>query len=215
LPKHQTADLGPAGLGIGLVSGFARVGGGILTNIILALSELPMHKSIGRAAAVGVVVSVPATIVAAFGPTAQQAGDLGSIHLSIWACIAPAQAVAPCFGAQFAQRIAGDSLSRIFAAALGIARSLSFHCRASSRNVMAVPSVAPIRPIDHHSRRRLGTDSAYPDIFSRLGERGELLGSASHPLPSAAAPLFSHSYPLNLYLTFKTCLACRPISPVG
>jgi uncharacterized protein len=107
-----------AGLGIGLVSGFAGVGGGILTNIVLALSGLPMHKSIGRAAAVGVVVSVPATIIAMFGSTTQHAGDIGSINLSMWACIAPAQAVAAWFGAQLAQRIAADNLSRIFAAAL-------------------------------------------------------------------------------------------------
>ena len=48
-----------AGLGIGLVSGFAGVGGGILTNVVMVVSGVPMHKSIGRAAAVGVVVSLP------------------------------------------------------------------------------------------------------------------------------------------------------------
>ena len=42
-----------AGAGIGLVSGFAGVGGGILTNIVMAVSGMSMHKSIGRAAAVG------------------------------------------------------------------------------------------------------------------------------------------------------------------
>ena len=40
-----------AGLGIGAFSGFAGVGGGILTNIVMTLSGLPMHKSVGRAAA--------------------------------------------------------------------------------------------------------------------------------------------------------------------
>src|SRR3954452_11808403 len=42
-----------AGLGIGLVSGFAGVGGGIMTNVVMVVSGVPMHKSIGRAAAVG------------------------------------------------------------------------------------------------------------------------------------------------------------------
>jgi uncharacterized membrane protein YfcA len=109
-----------AGLAIGIVSGSAGVNGDILTNIVMALSGLPMHKSIGRAAAVGVIVSVPATIIAALGSKPQSAGDLGSISLSMWACIAPARAVAPWFGAQLAQLIAADSLSRIFAAALTI-----------------------------------------------------------------------------------------------
>ena len=49
-----------AGVAIGLFSGLAGVGGGILTNIVLSLSGMPMHKSIGRAAAVGVVVGLPA-----------------------------------------------------------------------------------------------------------------------------------------------------------
>jgi uncharacterized protein len=54
-----------AGAAIGLSSGLAGVGGGILTNIIMTFAGMPMHKSIGRAAAAGVVVSLPATIVAA------------------------------------------------------------------------------------------------------------------------------------------------------
>ena len=61
-----------------------------------------MHNSIGRAAAVGVVVSLPATPVAAFAPSPAQATDIGSISLSMWACIAPAQAVAAWFGARLA-----------------------------------------------------------------------------------------------------------------
>ena len=109
-----------AGLGIGLVSGFAGVGGGILTNVVMVLSGVPMHKSIGRAAAVGVVVGLPATLVAAFASTESQAADIGSINLSMWACIAPAQAVAAWFGARLAQRIAADNLSRVFACALAL-----------------------------------------------------------------------------------------------
>ena len=107
-----------AGIGIGLVSGFAGVGGGIMTNIVMALSGVPMHKSVGRAAAVGVVVGLPGTLIAAFASAPSQAADLGSINLSLWACIAPAQAVAAWFGARLAQRITADNLSRVFACAL-------------------------------------------------------------------------------------------------
>ena len=38
----------------------------------------------------------------------------------MWACIAPAQAVAAWFGARLAQRIAADNLSRVFACALAL-----------------------------------------------------------------------------------------------
>jgi len=107
-----------AGLGIGAVSGFAGVGGGILTNIVMAFSGMPMHRSIGRAAAAGVVVGLPATIAAALGSVSHEAGQLGSINLPMWACIASAQAAAAWVGAQLAQRIAAENLSRIFAVAL-------------------------------------------------------------------------------------------------
>jgi uncharacterized protein len=107
-----------AGAGIGLCSGLAGVGGGILTNIAMSLTGETMHRSIGRAAAVGVVVSVPATIVAALGPGPHGATDLGSIDLAIWACIAPAQAVTAWFGARLAQHLSAGNLSRIMGAAL-------------------------------------------------------------------------------------------------
>jgi uncharacterized membrane protein YfcA len=107
-----------AGFGIGVVSGFAGVGGGILTNIVMAFSGMPMHRSIGRAAAAGVLVGLPATAVAAFGSVSHEAGQLGSINLPMWACIAPAQAAAAWLGAHLAQRIAADHLSRIFAVVL-------------------------------------------------------------------------------------------------
>jgi uncharacterized membrane protein YfcA len=91
-----------------------------MTNVVMVLSGVPMHKSIGRAAAVGVVVGLPGTLVAAFATAPAQAADLGSINLSMWACIAPAQAVAAWFGARLAQRVAADNLSRVFAGALAV-----------------------------------------------------------------------------------------------
>ena len=77
-----------------------------------------MHKSIGRAAAAGVVVSVSATFVAAFAPGPSGPMQLGSIDLAVWASIAPAQALAAGCGARLAQRISADNLSRIMAVAL-------------------------------------------------------------------------------------------------
>jgi uncharacterized membrane protein YfcA len=102
----------------GLFSGLAGVGGGIMTNIVMRLSGLTMHQCVGRAAAVGVVVSVPAVLVAACGPGPHGGTQLGTIDLAAWALIAPTQAIAAWFGARLAQRIAGDSLSRVMAAAL-------------------------------------------------------------------------------------------------
>jgi uncharacterized membrane protein YfcA len=112
---------------IGLFSGLAGVGGGILTNIVMSLSGMPMHKSIGRAAAAGVVVSLPATIIAALASGTVTPTHLGCIDVAVWASIAPAQAGAAWVGARLAQRIAAADLSRIMAAALLITGIVMLH----------------------------------------------------------------------------------------
>ena len=107
-----------ASMGIGACSGLAGVGGGILTNVVMTLSGLPMHKSVGRAAATGIVVSIPATVVAAMATHSSNPTQLGSIDLAIWACIAPAQAAAAWLGASMAARASGLFLSRVFSIVL-------------------------------------------------------------------------------------------------
>jgi uncharacterized membrane protein YfcA len=109
-----------AGMFIGACSGFAGIGGGILTNIVMTRTGLPMHKSIGRAAAVGIVVSIPATLTAALASQAAQPLEIGAIDLPMWASIAPAQALAAWFGARLAPRLSATELSRIFACALAV-----------------------------------------------------------------------------------------------
>jgi uncharacterized protein len=121
------AFLNIASASIGLFSGLAGVGGGIMTNIIMSLSGLPMHKCIGRAAAAGVVVSVPATIIAALGPGPHGAAQLGSIDLTVLICIAPTQAAAAWLGTGLARHIAGDHLSRILAGALLATGTVMLH----------------------------------------------------------------------------------------
>lgn len=105
-------------LGIGISSGLAGLGGGIMTNVVMTLSGLPMHKSVGRAAAAGIVVSIPAVIVAALAVPAQHSTEIGSIDLPVLACIAPGQALGAWVGARLAQRVSGVHLSRVLAAAL-------------------------------------------------------------------------------------------------
>jgi uncharacterized protein len=105
---------------VGASSGFAGIGGGILTNIVMTLTGLPMHKSIGRAAAVGIVVSVPATLTAALASHAIKPLEVGAIDLPMWVAIAPAQALAAWFGARLAPHLSAANLSRIFAGALAV-----------------------------------------------------------------------------------------------
>jgi len=109
-----------ASVSIGVSSGLAGVGGGILTNIVMTLSGFSMHKSIGRAAAAGVAVSIPAMIVATLFVPSSGATRIGSVDLAILVCIAPAQAVAAWLGASIAVHTSGDILSRVFAIVLAV-----------------------------------------------------------------------------------------------
>jgi uncharacterized membrane protein YfcA len=84
----------------------------------MTLSGLPMHKSVGRAAATGIVVSVPATMVAAMATHSTNPTQLGSIDLAVWICIAPAQAAAAWLGASIAERSSALLLSRVFSIVL-------------------------------------------------------------------------------------------------
>jgi uncharacterized membrane protein YfcA len=107
-----------SGAGAGLLAGLIGIGGGILTNIVMSLSGMSIHKSIGRAAAAGVVVGLPATIVAALASGSVTPTRLGCIDVAVWASIAPTQAGAAWIGARLAQRLAAADLSRVMAAAL-------------------------------------------------------------------------------------------------
>jgi uncharacterized protein len=109
-----------SGVVIGAVSGLAGIGGGILTNIVMTVSGMPIHKSIGRAAAAGIVVGVPATIVAALASKSQNATAVGSIDFAIWLCIAPTQAAGAWFGARMASHISAATLSRLMAVNLAL-----------------------------------------------------------------------------------------------
>jgi len=122
-----------AGTAIGLCSGLAGVGGGILTNIVMTLAGMPMHKSIGRAAAAGVVVSLPATLVAALASGGSAPTRIGSIDLAVWASIAPAQTIAAWFGARLAQHVAADNLSRVVAGALITTGAVMFYSSIAGR----------------------------------------------------------------------------------
>jgi len=120
LLDHPPGGLFPvvSGAVIGAVSGFAGIGGGILTNVVMTLSGLTTHKSIGRAAAVGVVVGIPGAAAGALGSESLSATAIGSIDLAVWSCIAPAQSVSAWLGAKMAAGISGEVLSRLMAANL-------------------------------------------------------------------------------------------------
>jgi len=92
----------------------------------------------GIAAVAGILVGLPAlrmtgiyltiaTLAAALASKSHHAFEMGSIDLTMWACIAPAQAVAAWFGARVAPLVSAEQLSRVFAIALAVTGFTMLH----------------------------------------------------------------------------------------
>ena len=73
------------------------------------------------------MVSVLATIAAALASKANHPMELGSIDITMWTCIAPAQAAAAWIGARLAPLISAELLSRVFATALSVTGVTMLH----------------------------------------------------------------------------------------
>jgi uncharacterized membrane protein YfcA len=66
-------------------------------------------------------------MVAVLSAVPQGADPFANVSLSMWVCIAPAQAAAAWVGAQLVQRVAEEHLSRIFAVALAATGAIMLH----------------------------------------------------------------------------------------
>jgi uncharacterized membrane protein YfcA len=138
-----------AGAGAGFLAGLVGIGGGVVVVPVIYYGLLTAGIPANEAAHVAVTTSlaaiVPTAIVSSithwragntdfaflrdWGPgiaILHQSAGSGGINLSIWVSIAPTQAAAWC-GARFAQRIAAEQLSRVFAAALAATGLLMLH----------------------------------------------------------------------------------------
>lgn len=107
-----------AGFLIGLVSTLIGIGGATLSVPFMILSRIPMHRAIGTAAALGVVISVPAAIgfiVIGWGAGSPLPFSLGFINGPAWICIIPASMLAAPVGARVSHKIPVKPLRRVFA----------------------------------------------------------------------------------------------------
>ena len=106
---------------IGAVSAMMGIGGGTLTVPTLTLCGVPVHKAVGTAAALGLWISVPATLGYLLAPTpgdSLPALNVGWVSLPGFAIIAPISwRIAP-LGARFAHALDRRRLSAAFGAFL-------------------------------------------------------------------------------------------------
>jgi uncharacterized membrane protein YfcA len=112
---------------IGLISAMVGIGGGSLTVPTLVMYRTPIHRAIGTASAIGILISLPASAVFMLSHTSYGAnlatagggfvpfGNFGNVNILAFALLAPVTMLMAPKGARLAHRLHATHLQRIFA----------------------------------------------------------------------------------------------------
>ena len=109
------------GTSIGFFSSMVGIGGGTISVPLLTLYIYPAHKAVGTAAAIGLIISLPAALtMLAMGstPTDAPAGTFGLVNLIGFICIVPLTVLFAPVGASLAAKLDAAKLKKIFALVL-------------------------------------------------------------------------------------------------
>lgn len=110
------------GFVIGGVSVMMGIGGGTLGVPALTLFNYPIRKAVGTAAAIGLIIAVPGTLLSIYfgwGAEGRPPLSLGYVNLIGFILIIPASTYAAPLGARIAHAIDPSKLKLIFAVFLG------------------------------------------------------------------------------------------------
>lgn len=109
------------GTSIGFFSSMVGIGGGTLSVPLLTLFNYPAHKAVGTAAAIGLIISLPAALtMLTLGntPADAPAGTYGLINLMGLVCIVPLTVLFAPLGASIASKLDANKLKKVFAVVL-------------------------------------------------------------------------------------------------
>jgi uncharacterized membrane protein YfcA len=109
---------------IGFFSSMMGIGGGILSVTTLTIFNQPIHRAVGTAALIGLIISVPGTIgfiVTGWDDPRVPPGSLGYVNLIGFALIAPTTVLLAPLGAKIAHRFSEKHLSMLFGTFLLVA----------------------------------------------------------------------------------------------
>jgi len=115
---------------IGCLSSMMGIGGGTFSVMTLTLFNQPIHRAVGTAALLGLVISLPGTIgfiAAGWNDVRVPPGSLGYVSLIGFAFIAPATVLTAPVGARIAHSFSERKLSMLFGAFLVIAGGRLFY----------------------------------------------------------------------------------------
>jgi uncharacterized membrane protein YfcA len=115
---------------IGCLSSMMGIGGGTFSVMTLTLFNQPIHRAVGTAALLGLVISLPGTIgfvVSGWNDIRVPPGSVGYVNLIGFALIAPATVITAPIGAKIAHSFSEKKLSMLFGAFLVIAAMRLFY----------------------------------------------------------------------------------------
>lgn len=105
------------GMGIGLVSALMGIGGGAVSNLILTLHNVPIHRAVSTSAGVGVLIAIPGTIgymAAGLGRGDLPPDAIGFVSLATFALTIPTSLLTTRFGVVLAHRLSRRHLEMSF-----------------------------------------------------------------------------------------------------
>lgn len=117
LPDHMGYNIGFGSI-IGCISTWIGIGGGTLTTPILTAYNVPIHRAIGTAAAIGAVIAISATagnLISGFNIEGRPPFSIGYVNLVAFICLATISAWFAPIGAKLAHRFNPLILKRSFA----------------------------------------------------------------------------------------------------
>ncbi len=122
VPRGPAISVIPAA--IGCLSSMMGIGGGTFSVMTLTLFNQPIHRAVGTAALLGLVISLPGTlgfIVAGWNDARIPPGSLGYVSVVGFLLIAPTTVLTAPLGARIAHSFSEKKLSMFFGAFLIVA----------------------------------------------------------------------------------------------
>ncbi|MEG3766450.1 sulfite exporter TauE/SafE family protein [Alteromonas sp. 14N.309.X.WAT.G.H12] len=106
---------------IGFFSSMVGIGGGTLTVPTLTFCNYPAHRAVGTAAAVGLIISLPAALtmlILGQRPVDAPYATFGLVNMLGFVCIVPLTVIFAPIGASIANRLNAAMLKKVFAVVL-------------------------------------------------------------------------------------------------
>lgn len=102
---------------IGLVSALMGIGGGAVSNLVMTLHGVPIHRAVSTAAGMGVIIAIPGTIgymAAGYGRPDLPADAIGFVSLATFALTIPTALLTTRLGVGLAHALSKRALETAF-----------------------------------------------------------------------------------------------------